>query len=599
MNLPFGTEQNGEYSQQLKQYITNMKKILIIIMLICSLYAGATNYYVATAANGGSDSKTGLIGQPVLTLANACTKALVPGDVINIGAGTFTEPSMASLAVGVSIIGAGQTLTIINCSYSFEVAGAGDFTKGSILLSSATVNTPGNQTLSDFTLDGGWTLTSLYSTTATRGICIVKRGNVTITRVTVQKFWVTGIGIYDGYPYTQPTIRADGNVLSYSTLYNNGNGYWAAESGYYGGACLEMFGQSNMLIHHNTMRNTDRPDRNSDLISRFDFCTGFKIYNNEFYKPETLGPNNLWNFCIETWNIQGGGEIYNNNFYGSFVPIDIGGPVTVKGTYDYSVKIYGNRMVRTTLYDANTGACEAISLESKTDCSDIYIFENYAENFGFALSIYDGSASEVNHKARIYYHNNIAVNSGWLQTWMMPIVNVSMVVGSTSTIEDLHIENNTFIGRSGKSQYGVSFFNVGTSNNIFIRNNIFYQLQNANLQGFVDMPLTKSTLTSGTRSNFTITNNLAFLTGNSNTVSYSGTISPYINANNIAVDPLFINPSILDYHLQLSSPAIDAGVDIGFPFLGLAPDLGAFESAPYRTVQIRSLYIPQGKTIKN
>ena len=42
-------------------------------------------------------------------------------------------------------------------------------------------------------------------------------------------------------------------------------------------------------------------------------------------------------------------------------------------------------------------------------------------------------------------------------------------------------------------------------------------------------------------------------------------------------DPLFVNPSTNDFHLQANSPAIDAGIDVGLPYVGAAPDLGAFE----------------------
>jgi parallel beta-helix repeat protein len=42
-------------------------------------------------------------------------------------------------------------------------------------------------------------------------------------------------------------------------------------------------------------------------------------------------------------------------------------------------------------------------------------------------------------------------------------------------------------------------------------------------------------------------------------------------------DPLFVNPSAEDFHIQANSPAIDAGVDVGLPYSGSAPDLGAFE----------------------
>jgi hypothetical protein len=46
---------------------------------------------------------------------------------------------------------------------------------------------------------------------------------------------------------------------------------------------------------------------------------------------------------------------------------------------------------------------------------------------------------------------------------------------------------------------------------------------------------------------------------------------------NISLDPMFVDPSLPDVRLNANSPCIDAGVDLGLPFLGLAPDIGAFE----------------------
>ena len=47
------------------------------------------------------------------------------------------------------------------------------------------------------------------------------------------------------------------------------------------------------------------------------------------------------------------------------------------------------------------------------------------------------------------------------------------------------------------------------------------------------------------------------------------------NLNNI--NPLFVNPSQGDFHLQANSPCIDAGLDIGLPYNGNAPDMGCYE----------------------
>lgn len=48
-------------------------------------------------------------------------------------------------------------------------------------------------------------------------------------------------------------------------------------------------------------------------------------------------------------------------------------------------------------------------------------------------------------------------------------------------------------------------------------------------------------------------------------------------ANNINVNPLFIDTSAGDFHLQNTSPCIDAGTDVGLPYTGTAPDMGCFE----------------------
>jgi len=50
--------------------------------------------------------------------------------------------------------------------------------------------------------------------------------------------------------------------------------------------------------------------------------------------------------------------------------------------------------------------------------------------------------------------------------------------------------------------------------------------------------------------------------------------------HNLSVDPLFVDPAGLDWNLQPGSPLIDIGMDVGLPFCGAAPDLGAFELCP-------------------
>jgi hypothetical protein len=64
------------------------------------------------------------------------------------------------------------------------------------------------------------------------------------------------------------------------------------------------------------------------------------------------------------------------------------------------------------------------------------------------------------------------------------------------------------------------------------------------------------------------------------TVNYSNLIMPQYNTtgnNNINTSPLFVDFDNNDFNLSESSPCIDAGIDVGIPYNGTAPDMGCFE----------------------
>lgn len=46
----------------------------------------------------------------------------------------------------------------------------------------------------------------------------------------------------------------------------------------------------------------------------------------------------------------------------------------------------------------------------------------------------------------------------------------------------------------------------------------------------------------------------------------------------IDLDPMFVNPVAVDFHLAAFSPCVNTGINVGLPFMGGAPDMGAFES---------------------
>lgn len=47
-------------------------------------------------------------------------------------------------------------------------------------------------------------------------------------------------------------------------------------------------------------------------------------------------------------------------------------------------------------------------------------------------------------------------------------------------------------------------------------------------------------------------------------------------AGDLSIDPMFVDP-FGDFHLSGGSPCIDAGIYVGLPYRGAAPDMGAFE----------------------
>ena len=76
-----------------------------------------------------------------------------------------------------------------------------------------------------------------------------------------------------------------------------------------------------------------------------------------------------------------------------------------------------------------------------------------------------------------------------------------------------------------------------------------------------------------TNTNFAHTNNIV------HTANPFGNCAGGAGAFETTVNPLLVNPGAWDYRLQATSPAIDAGINVGLPFEGLAPDLGAYEYA--------------------
>jgi hypothetical protein len=547
-----------------------MKKIFAILLLFISLMVQAADKYIATAANGGSNSNSGTSISPWLTLTYACAYTTTSGDIIHVGVGTFTETSRCVLSVGVSIVGEG-TSSVIKSNYV-----ATSENDGAIYLkSSSGVSTNGNQSISYIELNGN-------SLTSTRAIAINFRNNVEIHHCTIINFYASGVYFYgstSSYPKVISTYHSTGNSIHDCNITN------CCTMNVSPNGLILCAAQQNMLIYNNILDQTARAtDLNGEIYNTI-WLKDTKIYNNIVYK--NYEPNE-WNFFSEFMLNEGGLEIYNNIFNG-VATLDI---VDVrKGTSDFGCKVHDNLFTAPKQTATNAHGIQAIDFEERGAIQDCYVYNNHFKNINTGVQV-DAYASTTDktyiggniRMERIYIYYNIFENVGnTTNSYSSPIaIKPEEPEGSTTNLiwDQIYIDNNTIIsGTTYKCYVGVSCETGGAMSNIFIRNNI--------LVGAYLYPVYFSYNLPGTDTSFSVLNNLYYSNG-TNAIGYNGMnigdISGFTLSNPTPANPLFV--STTDFHLQGTSPAIGTGIHITTPPIttdfegvpiGNPPDIGAYE----------------------
>jgi hypothetical protein len=190
-----------------------------------------------------------------------------------------------------------------------------------------------------------------------------------------------------------------------------------------------------------------------------------------------------------------------------------------------------------------------------------YIHHNYAKNTNgfFELGASGGGSAQ---NIRVAY--NVIVNV----TGPGSGTSVCFNTGSYNiTVANFRFDNNTFVSTAGHPDAYRIFGCRNDLSMLRVRNNIFYSdVQVAN------------------NGSFTHSNNVYYMVNmkNGSGVGYT------IGTSERKANPLFTNLSGGDYHLQLSSPAVDAGMNIGYTkdfqdvpvpqaVSSLLPDIGAYE----------------------
>ena len=163
---------------------------------------------------------------------------------------------------------------------------------------------------------------------------------------------------------------------------------------------------------------------------------------------------------------------------------------------------------------------------------------------------------------------------------------------TNSTADNIWFENNTCLnsGRGwstaqrpdkGGSAHLKFFESNMAFSNVFIRNNIFAEA--------VDYCLFSQ---DNTCASFTMDHNCYYKTSNQKPVIrwaggvgkgggdyFMDDLKAYQTKSGKESHTLFADPKLTaEFSLPSGSPAIDAGIDVGYPFSGTAPDMGAFET---------------------
>jgi hypothetical protein len=198
-------------------------------------------------------------------------------------------------------------------------------------------------------------------------------------------------------------------------------------------------------------------------------------------------------------------EPANHNFYVS-AHFTATGPITIDHVESYNAKGPGPNSWGIQVYSSDPGFLNGVVI------SNSYVHDN---NQGIVVG------SGPNHKV----FNNVLYNNDLSGSYAEAAITVAYGTG----LNNIQVYNNTIVGNKYAGAYGISVGTYGAPTNTIIKNNILWQNGNDSIN----------------------------LAGGSGTVTGN---------NRMGVDPNFVNPSTLDFHLQSSSTALNTAANLSSIF---------------------------------
>lgn len=522
-----------------KMALATVRQLALLTLslgILMGSQAWAASYYISST--GSDTSGNGSQQTPWKSLSVACSKATKSGDVINMNHGNYVDNNTCNLAIGVNIQGAGMDLVKITSAYSGGMGTGYIYRK----------NPPqspiidGNNEISGFTLDGS-------NKTLTTGIFIRGTDELNIHNIRFQSIKTNAIWI-EGYydwadKFTTPPPAYGQNIrihdiVTFDTSTEADLG-WGARLGTISLGALEKAQVYNLTINENIA------GRGTGVKAVPGWLKGFRGYNWTI----NTNPLNGDAFVFEMYNFLGDSEIYNSSFNHALSLNS--GPQTLDPGSSWNLKIHDT----TTDFSgfANGGLGHELS-HNYLDFYNNFIYGNKGRAAGLWTTNYLTATSVNNWRFRNNVISNCATGG------------VTIERGDLSRIE---IFNNVFDGISSSpwGGYGIDteMFS-GTLSNLNIRNNLFMNAAAGPIH--INAKMT----------NTVIDHNWFFGNGNANTVKNlgSGTVMT-TNSKGVSPGITWSGAKPVTYYLPASagSNLVMAGINVGLPYTGSAPNIGAYE----------------------
>ncbi|HET6558688.1 MAG TPA: right-handed parallel beta-helix repeat-containing protein [Prolixibacteraceae bacterium] len=506
-----------------------MKRIISIALLtLCFQWAYSTVYEVSTLGNDVTGN--GSVESPWRTIKYAVTK--VPagqGHSIHLSEGTFEENGQINILTGVNVEGSGIDKTIIKAAASFYYHPASPgYTPNKFLINlSSTTATNGNQSLKNFTLDGD-------NKQVHGGIYVKGRSNVLLEKVNILRTNFCGIWLWEVKSSAVKDVK----------LVNCAWGSTAWASGALMLAYLENVEVDGLNVDENDGYGIKTLGSGANKVKYL------KIHDSHI----SVNPNGKWNngsapnIAIELWDVAlQGCEIFNTyvDNHISLVSSE-GAPALMQ-----SIRVYNN------IIDLLTRA-KGHGYGIELSMSNVEIDHNYIAGGMYGIAHWSAaiiSNWQIHHNT--FYGLSSFYPGDIIRAQVSGIHNVKLF---NNTIEFTGTKTIHFIGlHGGKSDH------VEVKNNLIINSNMGYSY-GVNQLVFMENGATISDLQ--VASNLLDKMPLGKVTGG----VYENNILEGAQIKKTGDRPI-------PYYIPADgSSLINTGMDVGFPFQGSAPDIGAYES---------------------